>query len=136
MITIADSFMSDNVPYLFSRRKGDFAMGIMIVPVQGQPRLQVAGDIDTALQVPFEDDDRFLVAISNGILVLAAYDEKLRCAWSVARGPADLVSIQGERVTIDGDVDWICVSLAGSAATRDTVLSSLPLFPELDRHAA
>lgn len=107
-------------------------MGIMIVPVQGQPRLQVVGDIDTALQVPFDDDDRFLVAISNGILVLAAYDEQARCAWS----PADLVSIQGERVTIDGEVDWVCVSLAGSAATRDKVLSSLPLFPGLDRHAA
>jgi hypothetical protein len=136
MITIADSFMSGNVSYLFSCRKGDFAMGSTIVPVQGQPRLQVAGDIDTALQVPFEDDDRFLVAISNGILVLAEYDEELRCAWSVARGPADLVSIKGEHVTIDGGVDWICVSLAGSAAMRDTVLSSLPLFPELDRHAA
>lgn len=136
MITIADSFMSANVPYLFSCRKGDFAKGITIVPVQGQPRLQVAGDIDTALQVPFEDDDRFLVAISNGILVLAEYDEQLQCAWSVARGPAALVSIQGECVTIDGDIDWICVSLAGSAAMRDTVLSSLPLFPELDRHAA
>lgn len=111
-------------------------MGITIVPVQGQPRLQVAGDIDTALQVLFEDDDRILVAISNGILVLAEYDEKLQCAWSVARGPADLVSIQGERVTIDGDVDWICVSLAGSVAMRDTVLTPLPLFPELDRHAA
>lgn len=111
-------------------------MGITIVPVQGQPYLQVAGDIDTALQMPFEDDDRLLVAISNGILVLAEYDEQLQCAWQVVRGSADLVSIKGEHVTIDGDVDWICVSLAGSAAMRDTVLSSLPLFPELDRHAA
>ena len=111
-------------------------MGITIVPVPGQPRLQVAGDLDAVLEVPFEDDDRFLVAISNGILVLAAYDEQLRCAWQVARGNADLVSIQSERVTIDEEVDWICVSLASGTAMHDAVLSPLPLFPELDRHAA
>jgi hypothetical protein len=53
-------------------------MSITIVPVPGCPRLEVRGDIEAVLQVPFDDDDRFLVGISDGSLLLGTYDEHLR----------------------------------------------------------
>lgn len=51
-------------------------MSITILPVPGYPRLQVIGDIEAILHVPFDDDDRFLVGVSDGTLLVGTYDEQ------------------------------------------------------------
>jgi len=111
-------------------------MSITILPVLGYPRLQVVGDIEAVLHVPFDDDDRFLVGVSDGSLLLGTYDEQLRCAWSVAREGAALVRIEGECVDLHWSVEWINVGLYSSAMIDRSKPAPLPLFPELDRHAA
>lgn len=111
-------------------------MSITILPVPGYPRLQVGGDIVAVLYVPFVDDDRFLVGISDGTLLLGTYNEQLRCTWSVAREGAALVRIEGERVDLQWSVEWINVGLYSGAMIDRSEPVPLPLFPELDRHAA
>ena len=111
-------------------------MSITILPVRGCPRLEMSGDIEAVLQVPFDGDDRFLVGISDGSLLLGTYDEHLRCVWSVAREGAAIVRIEGERVDLQWYVEWINVGLYCSAMIDLSELAPLPLFPELDRHAA
>lgn len=111
-------------------------MSVTILPVPGHPRLRVSGDIEAVLQVPFDDDDRFLVGISDGTLLLGTYDEQLRCAWSVVREGASIVRIEGECVDLHWSVDWINVGLYSCAMVDRSELAPLPLFPELERHAA
>lgn len=111
-------------------------MSITILPVPGCPRLEVSGDIEAVLQVPFDDDDRFLVGVSDGSLLLGTYDEQLRCTWSVVREGAAIVRIEGERVDLHWSVEWINVGLYISAMIDRSKPAPLPLFPELDRHAA
>lgn len=111
-------------------------MGVTILPVPGYPRLQISGDIEAVLHVPFDDDDRFLVGISDGTLLLGTYDEQLRCTWSVVGEGAAIVHIEGERVDLHWSVEWINVGLYSSAMIDRSEPAPLPLFPELDRHAA
>ncbi|MDM7957028.1 hypothetical protein [Blastomonas sp.] len=111
-------------------------MSVTISPVPGKPHIQVSGDIQAVLQVPFDDDDRFLVGISDCTLLVGTYDEQLRCSWSVAREGAAIVRIQGERVDLHWSVEWINVGLYNGAMIDRSELAPLPLFPELDRHAA
>ncbi|MGQ3177814.1 MAG: hypothetical protein ACT6R2_15665 [Blastomonas fulva] len=111
-------------------------MSVTILPVREKPYIQVSGDIQAVLQVPFDDDDRFLVGISDGTLLVGTYDEKLRCAWSIVREGAAIMRIEGERVDIHWSVEWINVGLYSGAMIDRSEPSPLPLFPELDRHAA
>ncbi|WP_017671418.1 hypothetical protein [Blastomonas sp. AAP53] len=111
-------------------------MSITILPVLGYPRLQVSDDIEAVLHVPFDDDDRFLVGISDGTLLLGTYDEQLRCTWSVVREGAAVVRIEGERVDLHWSVEWLNVGLYSSAMIDRSEPVPLPLFPDLDRHAA
>ena len=54
-------------------------MGVKIEAVPESCRLRVSGDVETVLSVPFEDDDRFLVGLSDGTLLVGSYDEELHC---------------------------------------------------------
>lgn len=38
-------------------------MGVMIEPLPDSVRVKVSGDVETILSVPYEDDDRFMVAL-------------------------------------------------------------------------
>lgn len=38
-------------------------MGVMIEAIPESARVQVTGDVETMLSVPFEDDDRFLIGL-------------------------------------------------------------------------
>lgn len=111
-------------------------MSVTIFPVPGQPHIQVSGDIQAVLQVPFDDYDRFLVGISDGTLLIGTYDDQLRCAWSVVREGAAIVRIKGERVDLRWSVEWLNEGLFSGAMIDRSKTAPLPLFPELDRHAA
>ena len=60
-------------------------MTVKIEPMPESVRLRVSGDIETTLAVPYEDDDRFLIGLSEGTLLQGAYDDQLECKWEVAR---------------------------------------------------
>ena len=111
-------------------------MSVTILPVPSYPRLQVSGDIEAILHVPFDDDDRFLVGVSDGTLLLGTYDEQLRCTWSVAREGAAIVRIEGECIDLHWSVEWINVGLFSSATIDRPGPAPLPLFSEVDRSAA
>lgn len=106
-------------------------MGITISPVAGLARLQVTGDIDAVLAVPFDDDDRFLVGASDGTLLLGTYDECLRCTWTVAQNGAAITRIAGDRVDLEWTVEWLAVGLFSDCAIQSVAPEPLPLFPGL-----
>ena len=111
-------------------------MSISILPIAGSARLSVTGDLDAVLSVPFDDDDRFLVGLSDGTLLQGVYDEDLRCTWSVARYGAAIIRICGERVELDWKLEWVTVSLYCAPMLECAEPGPLPLFPELDQKAA
>lgn len=110
MMTIAISFPFLHVPHLFSCRKGDSAMSVMIEAITGIAKLQVTGDIEAILTVPFEDDDRFLVGLSDGTLLLGTYDDLLRCRWQVLQDGAGIMRIGDRAVTLEWRAEWITAS--------------------------
>lgn len=111
-------------------------MSVTIEAITGVAKLGVTGDIETVLTVPFDDDDRFLVGLSDGTLLQGVYDEHLGCEWKVAGHGAGIVRIEGRAVTLDWRVEWVTVSIFNGDMIEPTTPPSLPLFPELDRHAA
>jgi hypothetical protein len=135
-ITIADSFSVAYVLYMFSCGKGDSAMAVLIRPIPDSVRLSVPGDIDTVLVVPYEDDDRFMVALSEGTLLLGSYNEKLECRWDVAREGAGIVHFTSEGVRVDWRVEWAAASVYDPNVAEPPIPDALPLFPTLDRWAA
>lgn len=111
-------------------------MAITIQPIPASTRLQVSGDIETVLQVPFDDDDRFFVGMSDGTLLLGSYDEDLRCLWSVAREGAAVVQFDADRVIIEWTVEWVTAGLYDANLIVPVQSAPLPLFPDLDQLAA
>ncbi|WP_397586625.1 hypothetical protein [Sphingobium fuliginis] len=136
IITIADSFFVRHVPHLFSCRKGDSAMAVLIRPIPDSVRLSVTGDIETILTVPYEDDDRFLIALSDGTLLLGCYDDKLECRWDIAREGAGMVHFTGNGVRVEWRLEWATVSIYDPNVAEPPLPQALPLFPTLDRWAA
>lgn len=67
-------------------------MCVLITPISDSVRLRVIGDVETVLAVPYEDDDRFLVGLSDGTLLMGSYDKNMSCRWEVARDGAGLVT--------------------------------------------
>jgi len=111
-------------------------MAVTIEPVAGSVRLRVTGDIETTLAVPYDDDDRFLVGLSDGTLLLGNYDETLRCFWEVARHGAGIVRFIGDTVVLEWRAEWVTVAVYDANVVEPAVSQSLPLFPELDCWAA
>ncbi|OBX19293.1 hypothetical protein A9995_09010 [Erythrobacter sp. QSSC1-22B] len=110
-------------------------MTVEIEPMPGSHRLRVTGDLETVLRVPFEDDDRFLLGVSDGTLLLGTYDDRLRCAWEVTRDGAGRVRVDGDRVVVDSPVEWVTASLFDANVAERPAPGALPLFPDLDRWA-
>jgi hypothetical protein len=136
MMTIAISFLILHVPYLFSCRKGDSAVSIQVEAISGTTKLRVTGDISAHLTVPFDDDDRFLIGLSDGALVQGIYDEKLICTWSLLTEGAGIVQLHTQGFTLDWKVEWIAVSAYSACGCAMQPPEPLPLFPELDRWVA
>jgi len=136
MMTIAISFLIPHVPYLFSCRKGDSAVNIQVEAISGTPKLRVTGDIEAFLLVPFDDDDRFVIGLSDGTLMQGIYDEKLVCTWSVLTEGAGIVRFHRYGFTLDWKTEWVAVSCHSAAQTVVQTSKPLPLFPDLDRKVA
>lgn len=111
-------------------------MTVKIEPVPESVRLRVSGDIETTLAVPYEDDDRFLIGLSDGTLLQGAYDDRLECKWEVARYGAGLIRVEGRSIIVDWRVEWVTVSVYDPNVIEPPMPPRLPLFPDLDRWAA
>ncbi|MXO48113.1 hypothetical protein GRI69_07575 [Erythrobacter vulgaris] len=111
-------------------------MAVTIKPVLGSARLHVSGDLETVLTVPFDDDDRFLLGVSDGTLLLGTYDDELQCTWEVAREGAGSVRVEARGVYVDTSVEWVTTSLYDANVVEPHQPQPLPLFPDLDRRAA
>lgn len=133
---IAESFHLPHVPPLFFCRKGDSVMAVTIEPLLNSVRLRVTGDVETVLTVPYADDDRFVLGLSDGTLLLGTYDETLECSWEVAREGAGIVRFDGNRVVIEWCTEWVMASVYDPNVIEPRVPHTLPLFPDLDRWAA
>lgn len=106
-------------------------MGVKIEAVPDSCRLRVSGDVETVLSVPFEDDDRFLVGLSDGTLLVGSYDEELHCRFDVARHGAGIVQFDRGAAIIDFRVEWATVSAFDANVVEPPVPVPLPLFPDL-----
>lgn len=111
-------------------------MALTIEPVPGTVSLRVTGDFATILTVPFDDDDRFLLGLSDGTLLLGTYDEGLRCAWRVARKGSGEIRIIGDTVLLEESAEWATVAIYDANLVEPVTPKALPLFPELDRWVA
>jgi hypothetical protein len=111
-------------------------MAVLIRPIPQSARLSVTGDIDTVLVVPYEKDERFMVALSEGTLLLGSYNEMLECRWDVARDGAGIVHFTSEGVRIDWRIEWAAASVYDPNVAEPPMPDVLPLFPTLDRWAA
>lgn len=87
-------------------------MAVTVEPISGSVRLRVAGAIEAALSVPYDDDDRFLDGFSDGKLLQGNYDENLRSRWKVASERACLIRFRGGSVELTGHAEWVAGSLA------------------------
>ncbi|UXC91103.1 hypothetical protein EGM87_01010 [Sphingobium sp. RSMS] len=131
ILPIADSFPKSHVLFLFLNRKGD-SMGVRIEPIPNSVRVRISGDVETTLSVPYEDDDRFLVALSDGTLLVGSYDEDLRCKFDVARDGAGIVRFEGEAAFVDWRVEWATISVYDANVVELSELTPMPLFPDLE----
>ncbi|GFZ79625.1 hypothetical protein [Sphingobium fuliginis] len=111
-------------------------MCVLILPISESVRLRVTGDVETVLTVPYENDERFLVGLSDGTLLLGYYDEHLRCKWEVARDGAGIVRFEGDAVRVEWRVEWLTVAAFDPQVVELANPPALPLFPDLDRWAA
>lgn len=136
IITIVESFLVLHVLYLFSCRKGDSAMSVMVEAIPESVRLRVTGDIETTLTVPYDDDDRFLLGFSDGTLLQGAYNDRLECIWAVARDGAGIVRFADGTAVLEWSAEWVTVSVYDANVVEPPVPEVLPLFPDLDRWAA
>nr|WP_232366611.1 hypothetical protein [Alteripontixanthobacter muriae] len=107
-----------------------------IEPVPGSVSLRVTGDVETLLTVPFDDNDRFLLGLSDGTLLLGTYDEDLRCGWKLSRQGAGAVRFIAGSVTINAPVEWAIASIYDPNVVEPQLPRVLPLFPHLDRWVA
>lgn len=56
-------------------------MCVSITPIPDSVRLRVTGDVETVLAVAYDEEERFLVGLSDGTLLMGYYDEAMRCRW-------------------------------------------------------
>lgn len=86
--------------------------------------------------MPYEDDDRFLVGLSDGTLLQGVYDDQLECRWEIARDGAGFVRRDGRSIIVDWRMEWVTISAYDPNVIEPGALPELPLFPDIDRWAA
>ena len=108
-------------------------MGVRIEPIAESCRIRVTGDIETTVSVPFEDDDRFMIGLSDGTLLVGSYDDALRCQFDVARFGAGLVRVEQDAVIVDWrGIEWAAVSTYDANVVEPPEPAPLPLLDRLD----
>lgn len=107
-------------------------MSVMIEPIKDSVRLRISGDIETIVSVPYEDDDRFLIGLSDGTLLVGSYDDDLRCQFNVARDGAGIVRFVDGVAVIDWQMEWATVSPYDPNVVEPPMPKALPLFERLD----
>lgn len=103
-------------------------MGVMIEPIAETPRIRVSGDVETVLTVAYESDERFLLGLSDGTLLVGAYDHDLRCRFDVARDGAGFVRFHQDKAEIQFDIEWATVSPYDPNVVERRAPGELPLF--------
>ena len=103
-------------------------MGVTIEAIPETPRLRVSGDVETVLRVPFEDNDRFMIALSDGTLLVGSYDENLCCRFDVAKDGAGFVRFGQGRARVDFDISWAVVTAYDPHVVERPEPAELPLF--------
>lgn len=111
-------------------------MCVSITPIPDSVRLRVTGDVETVLAVPYDEDERFLVGLSDGTLLMGYYDEAMRCHWEVARDGAGIVRFDGNAVRVEWRVEWLTIGTFDANVVEPGLPPAVPLFPELDCWAA
>ncbi|NTZ42107.1 hypothetical protein G7A66_03155 [Altererythrobacter sp. SALINAS58] len=86
--------------------------------------------------MPFDDDDRFLLGVSDGTLLQGTYDEDLRCGWELAREGAGEDRFDPSGAIVHGSIEWVTASIYDPNVVEPQLPRVLPLFPDLDRWAA
>ncbi|PNP98828.1 MULTISPECIES: hypothetical protein [unclassified Sphingobium] len=111
-------------------------MCVLITPISDSVRLRVTGDVETVLAVPYENDDRFLVGLSDGTLLMGFLDKDMRCRWEVARDGAGFVHFEGNAARVEWRIEWLTIAAFDARVVEPANPPALPLFPDLDRWAA
>lgn len=107
-------------------------MGVRIEPIPDSVRVKISGDIETVLSVPYEDDDRFLVGLSDGTLLVGRYDENLRCRFDVARDGAGIIRFENGSAIINWKVEWATIGIYDPNVVEPPEPNPMPLFPDLE----
>lgn len=106
-------------------------MGVKIEAIPESVRLRITGDVETTLSVPYEDDDRFMVGLSDGTLLVGSYDDALCCEFDVARYGAGFVQIERGAAKIDWRrIEWATVSPYDANIVEPSDPEPMPLFPD------
>jgi len=107
-------------------------MGIRIEAIPDSVRIRVTGDIETVLSVPYEDDDRFLVGLSDGTLLIGSYDDDLQCRFDVARERAGIIRCYEGAAQVDWRIEWATISTYDPNMVGPAAPKPMPLFLELN----
>jgi len=107
-------------------------MAVRIEPIPETVRVRISGDIETVLSVPYADDDRFLVGLSDGTLLVGSYDDNLRCKFDVARDGAGIIQFDNGAAVINWKVEWATVSAYNATMVELPDPTPMPLFPDLE----
>lgn len=111
-------------------------MCVSITPIPDSVRLAISGDVETVLTVPYDEDERFLVGLSDGTLLMGHYDEAMQCRWEIARDGAGIVRFDGNAARVEWRVEWLTVATLDANVVEPGLPPAVPLFPKLDRWAA
>jgi hypothetical protein len=107
-------------------------MGVRIEPIPNSVRVRITGDIETTLSVPFEDDDRFMVGLSDGTLLIGFYDDHLRCRFDVARDGAGIIQFEDGAAVVNWKVEWATICTYNAEMVELPDPKPMPLFPDLE----
>lgn len=108
-------------------------MGVRIEAIPDSCRLKLSGDVETTVTVPYEDDDRFMVGLSDGTLLIGSYDEALCCHFDVARHGAGFVRIGDGTALVEWHgIEWAAVSTYDANIVERPEIKPLPLFPDIE----
>lgn len=106
-------------------------MGVKIEAIPDSVRVRITGDVETVMSVPYDDDDRFMVGLSDGTLLIGSYDDDLRCRFDVARDGAGIVWIDAGKAEIDWrGIQWATISAYDPNIVQPANPEPMPLFPD------
>jgi hypothetical protein len=95
-------------------------------------QISVTGDIETVLSVPFDYDERFMLCMSEGTLLVGTYDASLHCQFDIAREGAGFVRFEPDAAIIDWrGIEWAAVSTYDANVVEPPEPEPMPLFAGL-----